>query len=240
MTCEFELLFQPIVDTTQHRILAHHCDAGEGIDAAIRSAARQSATGLYFISSWIFNPCFPLILDAVGESGLHPPSVVFEIAATAIAEDPRHWRKICDRYHQNGFGIALAYAGAAPDSWRTFLDLRPEYIKIEKTLVRDVEKMGSAVNIRKVADLAEEFKAVIVADGVERHRTVENLWLLSVNVMQGSLFGIPATAIIRSHSELLKAYGGLARLAQGVAHQPSAACGRSIEIPALADPAFLY
>src|SRR5665213_581163 len=183
MTCVFESLFQPIVDTAGHRILAHQCDAGEGIDVAIRSAAGQSTRGLYFINSWILNPCFPSILDAAGESGLPPSNLVFEIAETAVAQDPGHWRRVCHWYRQNGFRVALAHAGAGPDSLQTFVDLRPDYIKLEKTLVWDIEKRKNALIVRKLADLAEKFEVSIMADGVERHRTVENLWLLSVNIM---------------------------------------------------------
>ena len=214
MTCAFESLFQPIVDTAGHRILAHQCDAGEGIDVAIRSAAMQSSHGLYFINSWILNPCFPSILDAVRESGLHPPNLVFEVGEPAIAEDPKHWRQVCDWYRQNGFGIALANAGAGPNSSQTFLDLRPDYIKLEKTIVRDIEERAKAVIIRNLADLAEKFEVSIVADGVERHSTVENLWLLSVNIMQGSLFGRPASNVVHSTST------DLANLAQATGHEP--------------------
>jgi EAL domain-containing protein (putative c-di-GMP-specific phosphodiesterase class I) len=198
MTCAFESLFQPIVDTAGHRILAHQCDAGEGIDVAIRSAAGQSTGGLYFINSWILNPCFPSILDAASESGLHPSNIVFEIAETAVAEDPGHWRRVCDWYRQNGFRVAMANAGAGQDSLHTFVDLQPDYIKLEKTLVWDIEKRPNTVMIRKLADLAEKFEVSIMADGVERHRTVENLWLLSVNIMQGALFGRPASGIVHS------------------------------------------
>jgi EAL domain-containing protein (putative c-di-GMP-specific phosphodiesterase class I) len=225
MTCAFESLFQPIVDTAGHRILAHQCDAGEGIDVAIRSAAGQSTDGLYFINSWILNPCFPSILDAASESGLHPSNIVFEIAETAVAEDPGHWRRVCDWYRQNGFRIALANAGSTlrnggTDSLQTLVDLRPDYIKLEKTLVWDIEKRPNTVMIRKLADLAEKFEVSIMADGVERHRTVENLWLLSVNIMQGALFGRPASGIIHSHST------DLANLAQAVGHEPVKASSR--------------
>lgn len=220
MTCAFESLFQPIVDTIGHRILAHQCDAGEGIDVVVRCAARQAPDGLYFINSWILNPCFPAILEAVGESGLHPSNLVFEIAETALAQDPDHWRHVCDWYRRNGFRVALAHAGCTlrnggPDSLQMFRDLRPDYIKLEKTIVWDIEKRQSVVMIRKLADLAEKFEVTIVADGVERHRTVENLWLLSVNIMQGSLFGPPSPGIIRSHSI------DLAHLAQAAASRES-------------------
>jgi len=220
MTCAFESLFQPIVDTAEHRILAHQCDTGEGIDTAIHSVARQSSHGLYFINSWILSPCFPSILDAVRDSGLHPANLVFEVGETAIAEDPRHWRQVCDWYRLHGFGIAVANAGAGPGSLQTFLDLRPDYVKLEKTIVRDIEKRPNAAIIRNLADLAEKFEVSIVADGVERHRTVENLWLLSVNIMQGSLFGRPAPGIVHSIST------DLAHLAEATGHEPINALSR--------------
>ena len=157
---------------------------------------------------------------------LPPSNIVFEIAETAVAQDPGHWRRVCDWYRRNGFRVALANAGAGTDSLQTFVDLLPDYIKLEKTLVWDIEKRPNTVMIRKLADLAEKFEVSIMADGVERHRTVENLWLLSVNIMQGALFGRPASGIIHSHTEALQGRADLANLAQAVGHEPVEASSR--------------
>jgi hypothetical protein len=105
---------------------------------------------------------------------------VFEVAESALTRYPDYWRPVCDRYRRNGFRLALTYGAAGPISVRTLLDIRPDYIKLEKTLVGDIETLPCSLAIRKLADLGEYFRIPVVADGVDRRVTAENLWLLNV------------------------------------------------------------
>jgi EAL domain-containing protein (putative c-di-GMP-specific phosphodiesterase class I) len=194
------------VDTAGHRILAHYCDFGEPGEAgetapellapAIRSGAGWQTDGLYFIQAGNRDPRFRSILDAIREADLQPANFVFEVPEPRSHQNPNYLRKLCDGYRQNGFGLALTHSGTGSNSLLTLNDIRPHYIKLDKTLVRDIERPVNAAMIQILADFAERLGIRVVANGVERHRTVENLWLLGIRVMQGSLFGAPASAII--------------------------------------------
>ena len=105
---------------------------------------------------------------------------VFEVSESAFARYPDYWRRVCDRYRRNGFRLCLTYGAADPISVRTLLDIRPDCIKLERALVGDIETLPCALVIRKLADLGEYFCIPVVADGVDRRVTVENLWLLNV------------------------------------------------------------
>jgi predicted signal transduction protein with EAL and GGDEF domain len=105
---------------------------------------------------------------------------VFELAESAFARHPDYWRAVCDRYRRNGFRLGLTYGAADPISLRTLLDIRPDYIKLERALVCDIETLPSSLVIRKLADLGEHFCIPVVAEGVDRRVTAENLWLLNV------------------------------------------------------------
>jgi EAL domain-containing protein (putative c-di-GMP-specific phosphodiesterase class I) len=204
MAFPLNVLFQPIVDTAGHRILAHCCDAGETpfdlVPAAIRASAGRWANGLYFITSGIPDSCPGAILNAVGESDLEPANIVFEIAESGLTPDSKILRARCEEYRRKGFGLALNNAGTGPNSLLALNDIQPDFIKLDKILVRDIERPKHAATIQKLAGLAERLGVQVVADGVERHRTVENLWLLGIQIMQGSLFGRPASFIVYSNS----------------------------------------
>ena len=123
----FETWFQPIVDTGSHQILAHEClirlnagriyNGGEILDAArtrneihafdsyarrlaIRSAAKQSTSGKYFVNfmpSSIYNPepCMKSTLEALGESGMLPKtssSKSWNRISCAIPPTPQYLR----------------------------------------------------------------------------------------------------------------------------------------------------
>src|ERR1700722_6854457 len=104
----------------------------------------------------------------------------FELAESALARHPDYWRAVCDRYRRHGFKLGLTYGAADPISARTLLDIRPDYIKLERALVGNIETLPSSLVIRKLADLGEHFCIPVVADGVDRRVTAENLWLLNV------------------------------------------------------------
>jgi EAL domain-containing protein (putative c-di-GMP-specific phosphodiesterase class I) len=219
----FTTWFQPIVDTNGHRPLGHEClirletdrtYSGSEILAAarlrkeihafdsyarclaIRAAAQQSPSGLYFVNflpEAIYNPqsCLRATMNTLAACNMSPSSIVFEAVDSGLCGDPAHLRRICDYYRGEGFGFALDNVGAGPQWLQTVCDLRPDYIKLDRRLVRNVEQPVFAASIRRLVELAEQLDVVVIAAGVERPQTMENLWLLGVEHMQGYLFGRP-------------------------------------------------
>jgi EAL domain-containing protein (putative c-di-GMP-specific phosphodiesterase class I) len=166
-------------------------------DLAIRSAALQSKQGKYFVNfmpSSIYNPelCLRSTLAALEKSGMGPENIVFEVVESDHGQDPSHLRRICDYYRSLGFGVALDDMGTGTNSLQLMCDLRPDYIKLDRSLISNVEQPVYAATIRKMVEVAAQFSTVVIAEGVEREETMENLWLLGVQWMQGYLFGRPA------------------------------------------------
>ncbi len=210
-----EILFQPIVDTAGYRILAHYCDAMDLVDVTVRAAAARSTSGLYFIKTCRLNPRCNAIKEAVRESALRPANIVFEIPLSTVVRDTKQWLKTYDLYRNAGFGVALSEVGSVPRALRILRDLRPGYLKLDRNLVRNVERLSCAMTIRGLAEMAEEWGGRIVADGVDRTVAVEDLWLLDVYLMQGTLLGKPAPDLARENSAELTALA-LALAAGGV------------------------
>lgn len=238
----FETWFQPIVDTGSNKILAHEClirlnagrlySGGEIIDAArtrneihafdsyarrlaIRSAAKQSATGKYFVNfmpSSIYNPehCMKSTLEALSESGILPESIVFEVVESDLVRNSAHLRNICDYYRRHGFGFALDDVGTGANSLQMVCDLHPDYIKLDKSLIDKVEQPMYAATIGKLVELAGQFGVSVIAEGVEKPETMENLWLLGVHRMQGYFFGRPSPRITRQTPEVQRPDASLA------------------------------
>ena len=232
----FTTWFQPIVDTRRQRVLGHEClirlqsgriyGGGEIVEAArirnevhafdsharrlaIRSAARQSANGLYFVNfmpSSIYNPehCLKTTMETLAACGMTPANVVFEVVESDLVRDPAHLRRICDFYRREGFGFALDDVGTGANSLQMVCDLRPNYVKLDKSLIDQVEQPMYAATIRKVAELADQFGIRVIAEGVESRRTLENLWLLGIECMQGYFFGRPVPQLASGENDLLK------------------------------------
>jgi EAL domain-containing protein (putative c-di-GMP-specific phosphodiesterase class I) len=235
--------FQPIVDTNRHRVLAHEClirlqtsriyNGDEIVDAArshnavhvfdcyarrlaIRSAARQSRGGVYFVNSLpssIYNPehCMKPTMQTLAGSGMNPANIVFEVVEAELNGDPAHLRRVCDHYRKEGFAFALDDIGMSANSLPMICDLRPNYIKLNQSLAQNVEQPMCAATIRKLVELADQFGVTVIAKGVERTQTMENLWLLGVECMQGYLFGRPAPQIGPGQQDLINLAHALER-----------------------------
>jgi len=206
--------FQPIVDTFEHRILAHECilrhegHDNETIEAArtrvltIHSAARQTRQGSYFFSlvpASIDDPELDMrsTVKAIFDSGMNPGNVVFEVVESDLARDPIHSHLIRDYLRSNKLGFALRGAGmsAGVDSFQAVAEFEPDYINLDRRLVQYFDQPVCAPAISKLVQMAEKSGARVIAEGVDRVRMVENLWLLGVRLMQGHLFGDPSTHI---------------------------------------------
>jgi EAL domain-containing protein (putative c-di-GMP-specific phosphodiesterase class I) len=169
--------------------------------AAILSVASHHTTGPWFISfapSSIRTPKFSMktTLNAVEESGMRPQDIVFEALESDLAVDPDRSIDIREFMRRRGFGFAVDDAGVSADSLRTVSALQPDYIKLDKTLVRSIERPVHGATIQKLVELGDLTGALLIAKGVDRTRTMENLWLLGVRYMQGYLFGSPCSQVI--------------------------------------------
>jgi len=169
---------------------------------AIHSAAKQSREGLYFfnlIPSSIDDPEVDMrsTNQAVFDSGMQPGKVVFGVVESDLARDPVRSHFIREYLRSNGFGFALMSAGvgAGADSFQAVSDFEPDYIKLDRRLIRNFDQPVCAPAISKLVRMADKSGARVIAEGVDRLRMVENLWLLGVRLMEGHLFGEPAPLI---------------------------------------------
>ena len=197
-----------ILKAAQIRKQIHAFDA-HARRLAMLSAARQNRHGRFFVNflpSSIYNPefCMRGIIQAVAETGMSRSNFVFEVVESDLVRDSVHLRKICDYFRSQGFGFALDDVGTGPNSLQMVCELRPEFIKLDKSLVQNVEKPMNGATVRKLVELADQFSVTVIAEGVESVHTMENLWLLGVQTMQGYLFGRPERNVANGDSGLLR------------------------------------
>jgi len=155
---------------------------------AMRSAAAQNPDGLYLI------PLSPTAIDDPPGTVLPPANLIFDVGESDLMADPRRWLKIRDNLRTRGFSFALS--GAGPESFPNLHDFAPEYIRIDKRLVRSIDRPDCGATVSKLVRLAEDSGAHLIATGVDRRRMLENLWLLGIQFMQGDLFGHPSPRVI--------------------------------------------
>lgn len=130
----------------------------------------------------------------VDELGLAREQVVFEITESERLPEAALLGDIARYYRDHGFGIALDDVGAGYSSLSALLALRPEYVKLDRSLVQRVhERPEQALVAGKLLEAAQGLGLAVVAEGIEGEGELDWVRARGVEFVQGYLFGRPAT-----------------------------------------------
>lgn len=95
---------------------------------------------------------------------------------------------------EKGLRLAVDDAGAGYASLRHILELRPDFIKIDRALTDGMAgDRAKRVAVGAFRSLANDLRASVVAEGVERLEDLEVASELGIQAAQGYLLGRPAT-----------------------------------------------
>jgi len=132
-------------------------------------------------------------LQAVLESTDVPHRrLVIEITEHARIPDYRQASQVIDALRSKGVRLAVDDAGAGWASFRHILSLRPDIIKMDRSLTRgvDVDPARRALAMA-LAIFAGEVGATVVAEGVETDGEVRALRLAGIHRGQGFILALP-------------------------------------------------
>jgi EAL domain-containing protein (putative c-di-GMP-specific phosphodiesterase class I) len=115
-----------------------------------------------------------------------PRRLVIEITEHEAVEDYEAVARALYRPRAAGMRVAVDDAGAGYASLKHVLNLRPDFIKIDLSLVRDIHlDEVRQVLVALLAAFAGSVDAVLVAEGVEQQAELDTLVELGVRHMQG-------------------------------------------------------
>jgi len=118
--------------------------------------------------------------------GTDPTRIVLEVTEHATVPDYRKLWESLAVWRNKGARIAIDDTGAGYASMRHILDLQPEYIKLDMSLVRniDADPRRRALAAALIA-FAREIGSVVTAEGVETEAELQTLRHLGVDKVQG-------------------------------------------------------
>ena len=115
-----------------------------------------------------------------------------EIVEHAPPWDGVSFLSALDELRGDGVRIALDDVGLGQSNFKMMLDVRPDYLKIDRWFVTNCD---SDANRRAVIDafgtIGARFGAEIVAEGVESEAVIKTLQSMGVHLMQGYWFAKP-------------------------------------------------
>jgi EAL domain-containing protein (putative c-di-GMP-specific phosphodiesterase class I) len=122
--------------------------------------------------------------------GLTPQDLVLEISERQAIAAYGVFKESIARFARLGFGIAVDDMGAGYSSLAAALELRPGYLKIDRSLIDGIDGDPPRQEmVRAIQVLADRTGAKVIAEGIETAAEHEVLMDLGVEYGQGFLFG---------------------------------------------------
>ena len=125
--------------------------------------------------------------------GFKPDQIIFEITERTAILDYEHFNQSLNHYRQQGFGVAIDDAAAGYSSLQAIAELHPNYIKLDMSIVRNLDRNPIKQTIlESLARLARGINSKVVAEGVETVEELAMLIKLDIDYAQGYYLARPA------------------------------------------------
>ncbi len=132
-------------------------------------------------------------LGLLGELGLSPERIVFELTERQAVQDYIGFEKVLSHYRKQGFRIAVDDAGSGYNSLKTLVYLKPEFIKLDKSLIRAIHDSREQQELLGlVREYAERSGTRVIAEGIETEQELHYLRQSGIDYGQGYALGRPA------------------------------------------------
>lgn len=121
--------------------------------------------------------------------------VVLEITERASVEDIKDLSRRIERLRELGFRIAIDDLGAGYAGLTSFAQLRPDIVKIDMSLVRDIDREPTKERlVRSMVEVCQEMKIQIICEGIETVAERDALARIGCDLFQGYHFARPGRA----------------------------------------------
>ena len=175
------------------------------LDRLCRKKALQNARGispqhklfLNCLPSAVLDPEFrdSYLKSFLDDLKIHPFNIVLEVTEREAIENYDLFREAVKYYSDLGFAIAVDDTGAGYSSLETVVELKPQYIKLDISIVRGLDKnILKQELIKAIMGLSKEMNSIVIAEGIETEEELKTLKEIGILVGQGFLFAKPAPA----------------------------------------------
>jgi EAL domain-containing protein (putative c-di-GMP-specific phosphodiesterase class I) len=132
------------------------------------------------------------LIQTLERRKLAPTDVVFEISEQESISSFGAFREMCDHYRRLGFQFALDDTGSGYAGLEELLEIEPDYIKIDRSMVSGVDQDPTRQDVlAALLQLADKMGAQVIGEGLDTLEELEMLGRLGIRFGQGWLFGRP-------------------------------------------------
>ncbi len=148
------------------------------------------------------------VKEVLADTGLDPQVLEVEITETLFGENVIDLEQIVAQLREMQISIAIDDFGTGYAGLSRFRKIQVDYLKIDRSFVREIESSTSAQDlIRGIVALAECLNLSVISEGIETPAQLKFLRLVNCQHIQGHLYSKPlnteaAEAFLRNPPEL--------------------------------------
>lgn len=117
---------------------------------------------------------------------IKPHNIVFELTEREHIKDFSVFIKALEHYRSQGYLIAIDDAGAGYSSLQSIAELKPDYIKIDMSLTRDIHKNSIKQSLLETfMTLSQKINSTLIAEGIENEDELNELIKIGIPYGQG-------------------------------------------------------
>lgn len=132
------------------------------------------------------------LMRVVRELDINPANIVIEMVESRVNDFPELCRFI-NNHRKFGFLIALDDFGAGHSNLERISIIKPEIIKIDRTLINNVHtEFYKQEILRSIIKLTDQLGVMVLSEGVETYHEVMKTLELDTDLLQGYYFAVPA------------------------------------------------
>lgn len=131
-------------------------------------------------------------LQLLRELDIKPQQVVFELTERSAVTDFVEFERVLSHYRSQGYRIAVDDVGSGYNSLKTLVYLKPEFIKLDQSLIRFIDKHSEQQQlVTLLMKYAEQAGTKMIAEGIERLEELNYLQQIGIHYAQGYALGKP-------------------------------------------------
>jgi PAS domain S-box-containing protein len=163
------------------------------IDSAFRASARLPPTSYVSVNASPALILDPRFATSIEESTIARDRIVVEVTEQVAVDNYDVLNLALNMLRSTGVRVAVDDTGAGYASLRHVMQLRPDIVKIDRSLIEDIASDAARRSlITSLVLLSLDLGASVTAEGIETVDEFETLALLGLDCGQGYLIGRPS------------------------------------------------
>jgi PAS domain S-box-containing protein len=130
-------------------------------------------------------------------SKLDPARLCFQVAQEIADQYLLQTKELREQFKRQGFRFAIEHFGAGADAQTLIDHLKPEFVKIDGTLMQGLATSAALqARVKVLVEIAKHVGAITIAERVEDANTMAVLWQLGIEFIQGYFVHKPEEVVL--------------------------------------------